>query len=623
MLRYTPCTRHTSWAAISRRLQWRGILHRRHASTSADDAQWFPQLRDQMLQRGAIHLPDHLTTPPEYRLAQTLMGFLPLECCSLPASHKPILPVGHHLIWFNPAVPTDHLLPDGTDASHSPGGPWVRRMWAGGSLKLNSDDYFNKRNGFARDTPMTGVERIKHVQLRGQGDAAKIFVTIERRFARLDTLKQRYSALYDRLGKDSGLPKIQAFFENQLLSDDDWGDALLKEERNLVFLKERSTEELGAIKAGQVTPIKYLDPPGKPIYSYTMIPDRNLLFRFSALTFNAHLIHLDPDFARNVEGHRNLLVHGPLSLILMLQAFNRHLKTHTQGEQVVESMEYRNLAPLYCDEEMRICGLERKTLENGSIYDVWIEGPTGGAAVKGTIYTTVRKRTLPDPATLPRLEEKNPRAFNRKKNKALGTGIQSTGMHQATEPETTSRLGEASVSEPSAKHEDETSTNSEFGKTTSQSYPREVDTTSPLASGQRNRRDRPSTRLRSYQFITPANTTPPIHHVESYQPGKPVLSSQSKYLLRRLVREDPPDIIKEPLPLVRTYAASPYVSDPDETASRHSRFLREGVREIEEPSIRYTGNSLALARRKETSESGDQDDSPQFTISYFIVKEKE
>ena len=259
MLRYTPCTRHTSWAAISCRLQWRGILHRRHASTSADDAQWFPQLRDQMLQRGAIHLPDHLTTPPEYRLAQTLMGFLPLECCSLPASHKPILPVGHHLIWFNPAVPTDHLLPDGTDASHSPGGPWVRRMWAGGSLKLNSDDYFNKRNGFARDTPMTGVERIKHVQLRGQGDAAKIFVTIERRFARLDTLKQRYSALYDRLGKDSGLPKIQAFFENQLLSDDDWGDALLKEERNLVFLKERSTEELGAIKAGQVTPIKYLD----------------------------------------------------------------------------------------------------------------------------------------------------------------------------------------------------------------------------------------------------------------------------------------------------------------------------------------------------------------------------
>lgn len=116
-----------------------------------------------------------------------------------------------------------------------------------------------------------------------------------------------------------------------------------------------------------------------------------MLFRFSALTFNAHLIHLDPEYARNVEGHRNLLVHGPLSLTLMLQVMKNHLDVHTKGEQVPESIEYRNLAPLYCDEEMRICGMEKKTLENGSIYDVWIEGPTGGVAVKGTIYTTKQK----------------------------------------------------------------------------------------------------------------------------------------------------------------------------------------------------------------------------------------
>ena len=110
-----------------------------------------------------------------------------------------------------------------------------------------------------------------------------------------------------------------------------------------------------------------------------------MLFRFSALTFNAHLIHLDRVYARNVEGHRNLLVHGPLSLILMLKAMNSHVSSHTDGKHVVESIEYRNLAPLYCDEEMRICGLEKKTLQNGSVYDIWIEGPTGGVAVKGTV----------------------------------------------------------------------------------------------------------------------------------------------------------------------------------------------------------------------------------------------
>lgn len=58
--------------------------------------------------------------------------------------------------------------------------------------------------------------------------------------------------------------------------------------------------------------------------------------------------------------------------------------------QVLQSIEYRNLAPLYCDEEMRVCGMEKKTLDDGSIYDVWIEGPTGGVAVKGTVRTIAR-----------------------------------------------------------------------------------------------------------------------------------------------------------------------------------------------------------------------------------------
>lgn len=51
------------------------------------------------------------------------------------------------------------------------------------------------------------------------------------------------------------------------------------------------------------------------------------------------------------------------------------------------SIEYRNLAPLYCDEEMRICGMEKKSTADGGVYEVWIEGPTGGVAVKGTVHT--------------------------------------------------------------------------------------------------------------------------------------------------------------------------------------------------------------------------------------------
>jgi len=52
-----------------------------------------------------------------------------------------------------------------------------------------------------------------------------------------------------------------------------------------------------------------------------------------------------------------------------------------QGEMVLQ-FDYRNLAPLYAQEEMRIC-VKRDT-EKRSKFDVWIEGKEGGYAVKGT-----------------------------------------------------------------------------------------------------------------------------------------------------------------------------------------------------------------------------------------------
>jgi 3-methylfumaryl-CoA hydratase len=45
-----------------------------------------------------------------------------------------------------------------------------------------------------------------------------------------------------------------------------------------------------------------------------------LLFRFSALTYNAHRIHYDRDYAKDVEGYPGLLVHGPLQALAMTEA---------------------------------------------------------------------------------------------------------------------------------------------------------------------------------------------------------------------------------------------------------------------------------------------------------------
>ncbi|KAF1915321.1 hypothetical protein BDU57DRAFT_269555 [Ampelomyces quisqualis] len=365
-------------------------------AAAADDPPWFRDLRREMLSRPMAAATEFVNSDADKKLEASLSPFLPPAWRRRVGSQRPrlLVPLGHSLLWFNTCVPVDQLLPDGTDPLQSPGGPWVRRMWAGGRMEVNKSDYYSTARGFAMNATMVSAERIADVQLRGSGDAAKILVTLERRFARAETLRQKKMRGVFRV--DPSPLALQRDFCEQTLHQD-WGDAILKDERNLVFLNGKTPEEMEAIRAGEFVPVRYLDPPGKPDFSHALTPTRALLFRYSALTFNAHLIHLDRDYARNVEGHRNLLVHGPLSLTLMLHAISGHVRAQTRDQFVVESIKYRNLAPLYCDEEMRLCGMQKDSDWHGATYHVWIEGPTGGVAVKGTV------RTMRKPPIVPRL----------------------------------------------------------------------------------------------------------------------------------------------------------------------------------------------------------------------------
>ena len=45
------------------------------------------------------------------------------------------LPPGFHIIYFTPHFPTKDLASDGAPATAGPGGPFVRRMWAGGEMR--------------------------------------------------------------------------------------------------------------------------------------------------------------------------------------------------------------------------------------------------------------------------------------------------------------------------------------------------------------------------------------------------------------------------------------------------------------------------------------------------------
>lgn len=61
-----------------------------------------------------------------------------------------------------------------------------------------------------------------------------------------------------------------------------------------------------------------------PTATHGVTPDPVMLFRYSALTFNAHRIHYDRDYCRDVEGYPGLVVHGPLIATLLLDRFLRH-----------------------------------------------------------------------------------------------------------------------------------------------------------------------------------------------------------------------------------------------------------------------------------------------------------
>ncbi|WP_035760628.1 mesaconyl-C4 CoA hydratase [Paenarthrobacter nicotinovorans] len=61
-------------------------------------------------------------------------------------------------------------------------------------------------------------------------------------------------------------------------------------------------------------------PPAGPVLSQAA--DERLLFRFSALTYNAHRIHYDLDWCLN-EGYDGLVIHGPLLALMMGEHMRR------------------------------------------------------------------------------------------------------------------------------------------------------------------------------------------------------------------------------------------------------------------------------------------------------------
>jgi hydroxyacyl-ACP dehydratase HTD2-like protein with hotdog domain len=329
------------------------------------------------------------------KLAVTLAPFLPKGSTSILSrlheqdalSFNIPLPPAFHLTYFNPILEEDTLLPDGTDPAQSPGFPYERRMWAGGKLTFGPRDIHLDGSRYAC------VDSITNVEVKGQAPNDKVFVTIERRIGRaVGTSDKEIRNFVSYMHKNN-----QGFLENNknvCIPAFNMDGADIVEERTIVFLRQREQKEAEDAKQKLAiletkpnfhqTPTKTFGkkPSNKdPSFSFTIQPSRSLLFRYSALTFNAHLIHLDSTYCRDVEFHRDLLFHGPLSLTFLITLLQSHIKDKVGPQARIREFQYRNIAPLYVEEELTICGKESKTPNE---YHLWIENSLGTPCVRGT-----------------------------------------------------------------------------------------------------------------------------------------------------------------------------------------------------------------------------------------------
>ena len=85
------------------------------------------------------------------------------------------------------------------------------------------------------------------------------------------------------------------------------------------------------------------------VCSRDAVPDDVLLFRYSALTFNAHRIHYDRKYASEVEGYPGLVVHGPLIATWLLDLLGQHT------DKAIKRFSFKAVRPIFeCADQRRM-----------------------------------------------------------------------------------------------------------------------------------------------------------------------------------------------------------------------------------------------------------------------------
>lgn len=229
-----------------------------------------------------------------------------------------VLPPAWHWLFFHDLVEASRLGDDGHPALGitMPPVPLPRRMWAAGRLGWHAPlvlgEFATRTSTITAITPKEGRT------------GRLCFVTIEHEVT-------------------SG------------------GAACVSEQQTVVY-READT---GAGAAGESAP-------AGAAATRAWRPTSTMLFRYSALTFNGHRIHYDVDYAREVEGYPNLVIHGPLIATLLMDLASQ--------DRPLGAFEYRARSPLFLPEAFTVN--VRQHAEGG--LDAWAASADGRLAMSAT-----------------------------------------------------------------------------------------------------------------------------------------------------------------------------------------------------------------------------------------------
>jgi 3-methylfumaryl-CoA hydratase len=149
------------------------------------------------------------------------------------------------------------------------------------------------------------------------------------------TKRSRVLSVLEKQGRSGPLTFIVV--EHQILQR---GQVVIDEQQDIVYREAASS-------ASQLPAPAEDGPAAQPADGDWVIEiSPSFLFRFSALTYNAHRIHYDRDYATQVEGYPGLLTHGPLQALAMAEAA-RAAGCHGDRSDGRQQFHYRLTSPLF------------------------------------------------------------------------------------------------------------------------------------------------------------------------------------------------------------------------------------------------------------------------------------